>query len=142
MLKGISPYLSPELLKVLCEMGHGDELVLADANFPAAAVAQRLLRADGVPVATMLDAILPLIELDTYAPALVMMQVVDDDPLDPAVEAEYVRVIARHAPQAAAPLRIERYAFYERARAAFAVVVTGEARKYGNIILKKGVIGA
>jgi L-fucose mutarotase len=139
MLKGIHPSLSPELLKTLAEMGHGDELVLADAHFPGHSVNPRTLRADGVDIATLLDGILPLIELDAYAPPLVMMAAVPGDVLDPAVEKRYLRVIRRHAPAAPAPERIERFAFYERARRAFAVVMTGETAKYGNLLLKKGV---
>lgn len=140
MLKGISPVLSPALLKVLCEMGHGDEIVLADANFPGASIAKRLVRADGQPVTTMLDAVLALFPLDRYADPLIMMQVVNGDRLDPAVEADYMQVVRRHEPGVAAPVRIDRGAFYERARQAFCVVMTGEARIYGNLLLKKGVI--
>jgi len=140
MLKGISPLLSPELLKVLCEMGHGDEIVLADSNFPGVSVGKRLVRADGLPIQTLLEAILPLFVLDRYADPLLMMQVVPGDRLDPAVEADYMQVVRRYQPDAAAPVRIERHAFYERARSAFCVVMTGELRVYGNLILKKGVI--
>lgn len=138
MLKGIHPALSPELLKLLCEMGHGDELVLADAHFPGHSVNARVLRADGIAITTLLDAILPLFELDSYATPLAMMQAVPGDTLDPAVGERYMAVITRHAP---APKleRIERFAFYERARTAYAVVMSGETAKYGNIILKKGV---
>jgi L-fucose mutarotase len=140
MLKGISPYLSPELLRVLAEMGHGDEIVLADSNFPGARLGRRVLRADGVPVAQMLGAIMPLFELDSYATPLIMMDVVEGDPLDPEVEADYMRVIREHSPAAAAPERIKKPAFYARAADAFAVLMTGEDRKYGNLIVKKGVI--
>jgi L-fucose mutarotase len=140
MLKGISPYLSPELLKILAEMGHGDEIVLADSNFPGENLGRRVLRADGVPVAQMLGAIMPLFELDSYAPPLVMMDMVEGDPLDPEVEADYMRVIRQHQPAAHPPLRIKKPEFYERAQNAFAVLMTGEDRKYGNLILKKGVI--
>lgn len=139
MLKGISPDLSPDLLKVLAEMGHGDEIVLADAHFPGHALNARTLRTDGVPIVRLLDGILPLFELDQYADPLVMMQQVDGDTLDPEVEREYMAAVRKHAPSAAAPVRIDRFAFYERARCAYAVVVTGEVRKYGNILLKKGV---
>jgi len=139
MLRGIAPCVGPELLKVLAEMGHGDEIVLADAHFPGHSVSPRVLRADGLPVTTLLDGILPLFDLDTYADPLVMMQAVAGDELDPAVEEQYLRVVRRHAPEARPPLRIDRFAFYERARAAFAVVMTGETRKYGNLLLKKGV---
>ena len=140
MLKGISPVVSPDLLKILCEMGHGDEIVLADSNFPGASIAKRLVRADGLPIKTILEAILPLFVLDRYADPLIMMQAVSGDKLDPAVEADYMQVVRRHQPDAAAPVRVERNAFYERASHAFCVVMTGELRVYGNLILKKGVI--
>jgi len=139
MLKGISPYIGPELLAVLCRMGHGDEIVLADAHFPGHSIGPEVLRADGVSVATLLDGILPLFELDSYVPPLVMMSVVEGDELDPEVEAEYMAVARRHAPEAQAPQRVDRYGFYDRARKAFAIVMTGETRKYGNLLLKKGV---
>jgi L-fucose mutarotase len=139
MLKGIHPAISPELLKVLAEMGHGDEIILADAHFPGHTFNPRVLRADGSGVTTLLDAILPLFELDSYADPLVMMQAVEGDQLDPAVEAQYMAAVKRHAPDAKAPARIDRFAFYERAKAAFAVVMTGETAKYGNLLLKKGV---
>jgi L-fucose mutarotase len=139
MLKGIAPCVSPDLLKTLAEMGHGDELVLADAHFPGHSMNNRVLRADGVDVAALLDGILPLFELDAYAPPLVMMAAVAGDKLDPGVTARYMKAIHRHAPRAKQPERIERFAFYERAQKAFAVVMTGETAKYGNIILKKGV---
>lgn len=139
MLKGISPFISPELLAVLHRMGHGDEIVLADAHFPGHSLGPQVLRADGIPVKTLLEGILPLFELDSYAPPLIMMDVVPGDTLDPAVESDYMEVVRRHAPAAANPLRLERHAFYDRARTVFAVVMTGELRKYGNLILKKGV---
>jgi L-fucose mutarotase len=139
MLKGISPYLSPDLLKVLAEMGHGDEIILADAHFPGHTYCQRVLRADGVRIACLLDAVIPVFELDSYAPPLVMMQVVPGDTLDPQVEADYLLAIRRHAPAAPAPERIDRFAFYDRAKKVYAALITGENRKYGNILLKKGV---
>jgi L-fucose mutarotase len=121
-------------------MGHGDEVVLADAHFPSASVGRRVIRADGLGIAALLDAILPLFELDAYVDAPVaMMAPVPGDALDPAVEASYVRVIAKHAPGTSAPARVERFAFYARAREAFAVVATGDTAKYGNVILRKGV---
>ena len=135
MLKGISPLISPELLKTLAEMGHGDEIVLSDAHFPAHSVNARVLRADGLPADRLLAAIRPLFELDAYATPVVMMAPVAGDALDPSVEAAY-----RQALDYAGTIeQMERYAFYDRARKAFAVVVTGETRKYGNVILKKGV---
>jgi L-fucose mutarotase len=127
------------LLKVLAEMGHGDEIVLADAHFPGHSVNPRTLRADGVSVAQLLDAIVPLFALDTYDDPIVMMQVVEGDSLDPAVERDYLRAIRAHAPDAPDPVRLERFAFYDRARRAYAVVMTGELRKYGNVLLKKGL---
>lgn len=140
MLKGISPIVSPDLLKILCEMGHGDEIVLADSNFPGVSIGKRVIRADGLTIKTILEAILPLFVLDNYADPLVMMEVVSGDKLDPAVEADYMQVVRRYQPDAAAPVRVERNAFYDRARHAFCVVMTGELRVYGNLILKKGVI--
>ncbi len=140
MLKGISPLLGPELLSVLYRMGHGDEIILADAHFPGEAIGRRVLRADGLKIADLLDAILPLFELDSYVDApLIMMAAVEGDQLDPAVERAYRQAIDRHAPQAPAIRRIDRFAFYDRTKEAFAVVMTGETAKYGNILLKKGV---
>ncbi len=140
MLRGISPLLGPDLLATLHRMGHGDEIVLADAHFPGESVGRRVLRADGVDVAPLLDAILPLFVLDSYVEApLAMMAAVPGDELDPAVEAAYRAAVDRHQPGAPAIERIERFAFYERAREAFAVVMTGDTAKYGNLILKKGV---
>jgi L-fucose mutarotase len=120
-------------------MGHGDEIILADAHFPGHTFNARVLRADGLDVTTILDGLLPLFELDGYADPLVMMQSVKGDQLDPAVEEQYMCVIHRHVPRASGPVRIDRFAFYDRAKAAYAVVMTGETRKYGNILLKKGV---
>ncbi|HEY8964954.1 MAG TPA: L-fucose mutarotase [Candidatus Methylacidiphilales bacterium] len=139
MLKGLSPYLSPDLLKVLAEMGHGDEIILADAHFPGHTFCSRVLRADGIAIPALLDAILPVFELDSYAPPLVMMEAVKGDTLDPEVEGAYWKAIRHHVPDAKGPERVDRFAFYDRAKAAYAVVMTGEVRKYGNILLKKGV---
>jgi len=140
MLKGISPLISPDLLAVLCRMGHGDEIVLADAHFPGETMNARVLRADGLRIADLLDAILPLFELDAYVDdPVAMMDAVPGDTLDPAVGAAYRAAIDRHAPGTPPIARLERFAFYERAQRAFCVVMTGETAKYGNIILKKGV---
>ena len=141
MLKGISPLLSPELLKVLCEMGHGDEIVLSDAHFPAHTLGvAHVVRADGLRVAELLRAILPIFELDAYVEhPLITMSPVSGDTLDPAVESSYLEAIHETNPQIEAFGREERFAFYDRARKAYAIVVTGETAKYGNIILKKGV---
>jgi L-fucose mutarotase len=141
MLLGISPLLSPDLLATLSRMGHGEEIVIADANFPAETLHSRVLRADGLRIVPLLKAILPLMPLDDYAPsALIMMQATAGDTLDPAVETSYRQAVDAFQPSAAPIERLERFAFYERARAAYAVVVTGESVKYGNIILKKGVV--
>ena len=138
MLKGISPLISPELLKVLAEMGHGDEIVFADAHFPGNTFNDRVIRADGLGVDQLLHAVISLFELDAYAPPLAMMAAVEGDKLDPAVEKKYH--LAMFGDEAGIDIeRIERFAFYERAKAAYAVVMTGETAKYGNIILKKGV---
>jgi L-fucose mutarotase len=140
MLRGISPLLSPELLATLCRMGHGDEIILADAHFPGESQGPPVIRADGLGVADLLDAILPLMVLDQYVDAPVMMMAaVEGDELDPRVESSYRSAIDRHAPETPAITRIERFAFYERATTAFAIVMTGETAKYGNVILKKGV---
>lgn len=140
MLKGISPLLSPELLAILCEMGHGDELVLADAHFPGHSMNDCTIRADGLKIPDLLNAILPLYELDNYVDApLVMMAPVAGDTLDPAVEPLYRVPVDKHAPATPPISRIDRFAFYDRAKQAFAVVMTGDTAKYGNIILVKGV---
>lgn len=139
MLKGISPYLSPELLKTLYEMGHADEIVLADAHFPGHTVGRRVVRADGLNVSQLLDAILPLFCLEKTDDALAMMQTDGGDPVNTDVEADFMAAVRRHSPRIAPPERVARQEFYERAKAAYAVVMTGELRAYGNLILKKGV---
>jgi len=140
MLIGVSPCISAELLSALYRMGHGDEIVLADAFFPGDSCNSRVLRADGIRMPALLDGILALMNLDSYDIPLIMMAAVPGDSLDAAVEASYRAQIDKHWPQSPAIARIERFAFYERAKKAFAVVMTGETVKYGNIILKKGVI--
>ena len=140
MLIGISPVLSPELLSALYRMGHGDEIALADAHFPGESCNTQVLRADGLKIAQLLKGIMPLFVLDQYVDnPLGMMAAVPGDELDPAVEAGYLDAIRNTWPDTKAPERIERFAFYERAKSAYAVVMTGETAKYGNIILKKGV---
>ena len=139
MLKGIHPAIAPELLKVLAEMGHGDEIILADAHFPGHSFNDQVLRTDGVKITTLLDGILPLFELDSYDDPLIMMQAVEGDSLDPSVESSYRDEIQKHVSDAPEVIRIGRFEFYERAEKAAAVVMTGETAKYGNIILKKGV---
>ena len=140
MLRGISPLLSPELLSVLYRMGHGDEIVLADAHFPGETFNKRVLRADGLKIPPLIEAILPLFVLDTYVPdPIVMMAAVPGDTLDKNVLAAYRAAIERHAPAAPPTIFIDRFKFYERAKSAFATVMTGETAKYGNILFKKGV---
>jgi len=140
MLKGISPIISPALLEVLARMGHGDEIILADAHFPGESLCSHVLRADGIHIPDLLSAILPLFELDSYVDhPLIMMDAVEGDDLDPAVEESYLKSIYETNPNVAPIWRIERFAFYERAKNAFAVIMTSETAKYGNIILKKGV---
>lgn len=141
MLKKISPLLSPELLKTLAEMGHGDELVLADGNFPSASMAQRLLRADGHGVPKLLDAILQLFPLDTFVERPVaLMAVVPGHDYKPTIWEEYRQIIQASGEPFSDFEYIERFAFYDRARKAFAVLATGETSLYANIILKKGVV--
>ena len=118
MLKRISPILSPELIHLLAQMGHGDEIVIADANFPAASVAQRLVRAEGHPIPALLDAVLQFFPLDSYVNApVVLMDVVPGDPPEPDIWETYAEIIACHE-RAISTEHIERFAFYERARKA------------------------
>lgn len=141
MLKGVPSVVSPDLLKILAEMGHGDELVLADGNFPAATMARRLVRADGLGIVPLLEAVLKFFPLDQYVdrPAMIM-QVVPGDPTKPTIWNEYRKIIQAVEKNFTDFEQIERYAFYERAQNAFAVVATSEAALYANIILKKGVV--
>lgn len=141
MLKRIPPILSPELLKTLMEMGHGDEIVLADGNFPAASCAKRLVRADGHGVPELLDAVLRLFPLDQYvAEPVGLMQVVPGDPVVPTIWDDYRAIVTKHEQHEVGFEMIERFDFYERAKQAYAVVATGETAQYANIILKKGVV--
>ncbi len=140
MLKNIPSIISPELLKILHEMGHSDEIVIGDGNFPAASNAKRLVRADGHGVPELLDAILQLFPLDTYVEAPVMlMQVTPGDDVDPVIWKDYRKIVDKHQDNVNFE-EIERFAFYERARNAYAIVATGESALYANVILKKGVV--
>ena len=140
MLIGISPLISPDLLSALYRMGHGDEIILADAHFPGESLGPKVIRADGLRIPALLDAILPLFALDSYVDSpLIMMAAVQGDTLDPQVETSYRAVIDKHWPQTPPIAQLERFAFYERSHHVFAIVMTGETAKYGNIILKKGV---
>jgi L-fucose mutarotase len=143
MLKGISPAISPELIKILMEMGHGDELVIADGNFPAASVAQRLVRADGLGVPVLLEAILRVFPLDQYVEKPVgLMAVVPGDTYQPVIWEEYRALIQKYETGFKDFEYVERFAFYERAKKAYAVLSSSEMALYANIILKKGVIKA
>jgi L-fucose mutarotase len=140
MLKGISSIISPDLLKILMEMGHGDEIVLADGNFPAASMAQRLARSDGNQVPELLEAILKLFPLDPFVerPAA-LMAVVPGDASKPTIWDKYKEIIQRYEKFSEFEY-VERFAFYERAQQAYAVVATSESAVYANIILKKGLV--
>ena len=141
MLIGIDPVISPELLDVLFRMGHGDEIVLADAFFPGNSMNSRVIRADGIKIPALLDGILALMNFDSFVPhPVAMMAPAPGDSLDESVEKSFRAVIDRRWPGTPAIERVERFAFYERAKKAFAVLMTGETVKYGCIILKKGVI--
>lgn len=136
MLKNIDPRLSPELLYTLYCMGHGDEIVLSDAHFPAHSVHENVIRADGNQVEQLLKAIMPLFELDSYVTdAVVMMSASAGDELPPGLIDDYKSVL----PENQEITFIDRFAFYERAQKASCVVITSSTRKYGNILLKKGV---
>lgn len=141
MLKNLSPLHTPELLHALASMGHGDDIAIVDAHFPAVSLAQRLVRLDGIGAPAALEACLRLIPLDSFVdePA-VRMEVVHDPNEIPDVQKDFQKVIdqeeGKHVPLG----RIERYAFYERAKKAYAIVATGEQRPYGCVLIKKGVV--
>ena len=139
MLKNVPKILSPELLKALSEMGHGDELVIADANFPAHSINQHVIRADGILGTEMLKAILKVIPLDTYADSNFMLMETTNGDSTPDIWKEY-EDIAFNLDKNVKKAMLERFAFYERSKKAYLVIVTGEERIYGNIIIKKGVI--
>ena len=143
MLKGIPAIIPPELLKILSEMGHGDEITIGDANFPGASLCERVVRMDGHGVPEILDAILSLMPLDQYVqhPAA-LMQVMPGDQTQTPIWAVYKEILARHEEHGAACLEeVERFAFYERVKEkSYAVIMSGERATYANIILKKGVI--
>jgi len=141
MLHNIDPILSPELLYALRAMGHGDEIALVDANFPAESSGSSCIRADGANNSQMLGAVLSLMPLDTFVPdPALCMQVVDDPKAIPETVRDFQTIINEKADAPRDIMSLERFAFYDRAAKAFAVVQTGERRLYGNIILKKGVI--
>lgn len=141
MLKGINPMISSELLKILCEMGHGDEIVIADANFPAVTCAKRLVRADGHSGTDMLEAILALFPLDKVAEKNAFLMAVSEKNVpNPPIWKEYEDIMKKYETDNVKIAELERYEFYERAKNAFAVVQTGEKALYANIILKKGTL--
>ena len=144
MLKGIPKILSPELLKVLCEMGHGDRLLIADGNFPSASIGKNaiVIRADGHGGAEMLEAILTLFPLDPYVKTSVkLMQVIPGDPVKTPIWDEYAEIVERVGGCSRDVIgEVERMAFYEEARTAYAIVATSESALYANIMLQKGVI--
>ena len=142
MLKGISPVISPELIKILMEMGHGDELVIGDGNFPGASHARNLVRLDGHGVPEVLEAILRLYPLDPYVEAPVaLMQVVPGDTVETPIWDEYKEVIAKYDNRGADTVGgIERFAFYEEAKKAYAIIATSEKALYANGMLQKGVV--
>ena len=144
MLKGISPIISPALLKALCEMGHGDELVIADGNFPCESVGKNavVVRADGHGTAEILDAVLKLIPLDTYTEKpIALMEVVKGDSCPtPKIWKKYDEILCKHEPEHHAIEMMERFAFYERAKGAYLIIATGETAVYANVLLKKGVV--
>ncbi len=142
MLKGIAKAISPELLKTLSEMGHGDEIVIADANFPSASLGRKVIRADGIGGPEMLDAVLSLLPLDTYSdPNVVLMQLMerDEGKVNPVIWKEYDRIANKNDKNAKIG-KIDRFAFYERAKKAYAIIATGEKAIYANVLLTKGVI--
>ena len=144
MLKGISPLISPELLKALCEMGHGDELVIADGNFPSESVGKNaiVVRADGHGIPEILDAVLALIPLDAYVekPVALMEVVPGDTCPTPEIWATYRDILKKHEPEHCDIEMTERFAFYERAKGAYLIIATGETAIYANVLLKKGVV--
>lgn len=141
MLKGIPKIISPELIKILMEMGHGDELVIADGNFPAESIAQRIVRADGHNAPELLEAILQFFPLDQYVKnPVVLMQVVPGDNVKTPIWDEYRTIVKKYNPEAADFELMERFAFYERAKKAHAVIATSESALYANVIIKKGVV--
>ncbi len=142
MLKGIPSILTPDLLKILMEMGHGDTLVIGDGNFPAASIAKNslLVRLDGHGVPEILDAILSLYPLDPYVETPVsLMEVVPGDPVETPIWDEYAKIVEKHEPGTKIG-HIERFAFYEEAKKAYVVIATGETALYANVILQKGVV--
>ena len=141
MLKGIPKIISTELIKVLMEMGHGDEIVIADGNFPGARINPRCIRCDGHGTVELLEAILKLFPLDTYAKPVYIMEKVPGDNVETPIWDEYRCTVAKYDPRGAKTVgNIERFAFYEEAKKAYAIIATSEEAIYANILLQKGVV--
>ncbi len=144
MLKNIPKILSPEMLKVLCEMGHSDRLVIADANFPAESMGKNaiVIRADGHSATDLLDAILTVFPLDTYVDSPIrLMQVMSGDNVETPIWDEYKRIVKKYDNRGASVFgEYERFEFYEEAKKCYAIIATGESALYANLILQKGVI--
>lgn len=144
MLKGIPKILSPELLKVLCEMGHSDRLVIADGNFPSESMGKnvKVIRCDGHGVPELLAAILTVFPLDTYVETPVsLMQVMPGDNVETPIWDEYKEIVSRFDERGEKAIgQTERFAFYEEAKTAYAIIATGESALYANIMLQKGVV--
>lgn len=142
MLKGIPPILSPRLLKVLMEMGHGDEIIIADGNFPSESVGKNaiVIRADGHGVPDLLKAILQLMPLDTYVDKPVALMAVVSGDARPLIWDKYADILAVENIKSDKIEYLERFEFYRRAQNAYAVLATGEAAVYANVLLKKGVV--
>jgi L-fucose mutarotase len=140
MLKNVDPILSPDLLRILRAMGHGDEIAIVDANYPSSSAGPQIVRLDGVDTTRVLDAVLSVMPLDEFVPeAAFHMQVVGDPTRIEPITEEFAKILKRYEPKMKLG-SIERFAFYDRVKGAFAIVATGEKRLYGNIILKKGII--
>ncbi|MEA5032517.1 MAG: RbsD/FucU domain-containing protein [Sphaerochaeta sp.] len=140
MLKNIPSLLSPELLKILMEMGHGDELVIGDGNFPAASCAQRLVRLDGLGVPEILEALLKVFPLDKYEANAFLMEKIPGDTIATPIWETYRKIAKSGDPNFTEFGMIERFAFYERAKKAYVIIATSEQSLYANIVLKKGVV--
>ncbi|SET40581.1 L-fucose mutarotase [Natronincola peptidivorans] len=140
MLKGIPTIISPELMKVMMEMGHGDEIVIADGNFPATSHGKRCIRSDGNDIPKILDAILKFMPIDTYIQnPITLMEVCEDDPVNPVIWKQYQEILGKYK-YTGNLNKIDRFEFYNRAQKAYAIVATSEKAQYANIIISKGVV--
>ena len=140
MLKNIPTCISPDFIKILMEMGHGDEIVIADGNFPAASHAKNLIRLDGLNIPEILQAILTLMPLDPYAESAVFYMMHGPEVATPPIWSEYTTILTKTENTNFTPTKLERFQFYDQAKQAYAIIATSEQALYANIILKKGVI--